>query len=30
MAELKISQVQANKLLLKHKSVRKAINSKLK
>lgn len=30
MAELNVSEVQANKLLLKHKSVRKAINSKLK
>ena len=30
MSELKISEVQANKLLLKHKSVRNAINSKLK
>jgi len=30
MSELNISEVQANKLLLKHKSVRKAINSKLK
>ena len=30
MAELNVSEVQANKLLLKHKSIRKAINSKLK
>jgi N-acetylmuramic acid 6-phosphate etherase len=30
MSELKISEVQANELLFKHKSVRNAINSKLK
>ena len=30
MSELNISEVQANKLLVKHKSVRNAINSKLK
>lgn len=30
MSELNISEVKANKLLLKHKSVRNAINSKLK